>query len=210
MLTTILRLTASRASSPGVQCETGNPLSPGGSQAKAMIAAICSGVNVAGAPLRSSSVRIARIRLSKSLAVAPSASAVAKPADALAQRARQRRTRCRSTPNSSARSSLSRPSADKRTMRQRSTNRWGALRARAKGSSTARCLDVNVILAAFLPKIVLVMPGGTHGTIGCKSQSGKRSGRIAWVALPWEIPAVKPTDKASLGEASECAGRNDA
>jgi hypothetical protein len=30
------------------------------------------------------------------------------------------------------------------------------------------------------------------------------------MALPWEIPAAKPIDKASFGEVSECAGRNDA
>lgn len=60
MLSTMPRLTASRASSLWLQWLSGRSLSSGGSQASAMIAQTCSGVNVAGAPERgSSSNRIA-------------------------------------------------------------------------------------------------------------------------------------------------------
>src|SRR5258706_2076681 len=56
MLSTIPLLMASRASSGGVQCDTGSPLSVGDSHPSAMIPMICSGVNIGGAPHRSSSV----------------------------------------------------------------------------------------------------------------------------------------------------------
>ena len=78
-------------------------------------------------------------------------SAELKPPEAFAHRLRQRRTRCRSTPSSSPWSSFLRPSADISTMRHRSTKRCGAVRDRAKGASTALCLDVKMIFAAFSP-----------------------------------------------------------
>jgi len=56
MLSTKPLFTASRASSAGVQCDTGKPLSEGGSHAKAINPAICSALNVAGAPRRTSSL----------------------------------------------------------------------------------------------------------------------------------------------------------
>jgi hypothetical protein len=56
MLDTMPRLTASSASSRAVQCVTGRPHSSGLFwQARATIWQSCSGVNVAGAPLRSRS-----------------------------------------------------------------------------------------------------------------------------------------------------------
>jgi hypothetical protein len=51
MLSTMPRLTASRASSLWLQWLSGRLLCSGGSQANAMIAQTCSGVNVAGAPV---------------------------------------------------------------------------------------------------------------------------------------------------------------
>ena len=71
------RLMASRASSGGVQCDTGTPLCDGGSQANAMIAVICSGVNVGGAPHRSSSMTIPMMSFSRSLSDASRFSAAA-------------------------------------------------------------------------------------------------------------------------------------
>src|SRR4051794_2092563 len=65
MLSTMPRLMASRASSGGVQCDTGTPLCDGCSQANAMIAVICSGVNFGGAPHRSSSMRIPMMSFSR-------------------------------------------------------------------------------------------------------------------------------------------------
>jgi len=55
ILATIPRLMTSTVRSPIAQCDVGQPLSLGGSQATAMIDATCSGVNVGGAPLRASS-----------------------------------------------------------------------------------------------------------------------------------------------------------
>ena len=43
---------ASRANSAGAQWDTGSPLSRGGSQASVTMATTCSGLNLAGAPLR--------------------------------------------------------------------------------------------------------------------------------------------------------------
>lgn len=113
---------ASRASSGGVQWDTGTPLSAGGSQASAMIEATCSGVNFGGVPLRALSASTRSTKVSRSLSVAPSASASARTCSAAAHRWRHRRTRWRSTPSSSAWCVLSRSSADIRTMRQRSAN----------------------------------------------------------------------------------------
>ncbi len=127
MLSTIPLLMASRASSGGVQCDTGSPLSAGGSHASAMIPVICSGVNFGGAPQRSSSVRIPMMSFSRSLADASLCSAASNAGLARAHRWRQRRTHCRSMPSSSAWISFAHPSADSNTMRHRSTNRCGAV-----------------------------------------------------------------------------------
>src|SRR6266498_891924 len=151
MLSTMPLLMASRASSGGVQCDTGTPLSAGDSHASAMIPVICSGVNFGGAPHRSSSVRIPMMSFSRSLSDAPRFSAATSARRALAHRWRQRRTRCRSIPSSSAWSSFPRPSADRRMMRHRSTSRCGAVLARARGSSTPLSLVVTVTVTDFLP-----------------------------------------------------------
>jgi hypothetical protein len=151
MLSTMPRLTASRASSGGVQCEMGIPLSAGDSHASAMIPVISSGVNFGGAPQRSSSVRIPMISFSRSLVDAFRCSAVSNAGLALAHRWRQRRTHCRSMPNSSAWVSLDNPSAESRPMRHRSTSRCGAVFARAKGSSSRLSLAVTVTLIDFGP-----------------------------------------------------------
>jgi hypothetical protein len=55
MLSTMPRLTASRASSLWLQWLSGRSLCSGGSQARAMMAQTCSGANVAGAPGRAAS-----------------------------------------------------------------------------------------------------------------------------------------------------------
>lgn len=70
------RLAASRASSDGVQCDTGTPLCDGCSRANAMMAATCSGVNSGGAPGRSSSMSIPMMSFSRSLSDASRFSAV--------------------------------------------------------------------------------------------------------------------------------------
>ena len=68
MLSTMPRLTASRANSLWLQWLSGRLLCSGGSQASAMIAQTCSGVNVAGAPGRDASASRAVTGLSAALA----------------------------------------------------------------------------------------------------------------------------------------------
>lgn len=121
MLSTIPLFIASRVSSGGVQCETGSPLSEGGSQANAMIDATSSGVNFGGAPHRSLSSRTPRFSFSRSLPFAPSFSASTRAALAPVQRTRHRRTRC------------------------------GATFARVSGSSTALCFAVTSTVTDLLP-----------------------------------------------------------
>src|SRR6266545_5621078 len=125
MLSTMPRLMASRASSGGVQCDTGSPLSEGGSQASAMIPATCSGLNFAGAPLRASSINTAITNFSKSLSVALF-SAAASDSIACAHLWRHRRTPLSLYPQLAAWSSLFRPSADIKMIWHRSTNRCAA------------------------------------------------------------------------------------
>ena len=67
----------------------------------------------------------------------------------VAHRYRQRRTRCRSTPNTSAWSRLSRPSADNRTMRHRSTICCGDNFARTTACNTRDCLAVTTTATDF-------------------------------------------------------------
>ena len=62
------RLTASRASSLWLQLLSGRSLFSGGSQASAMIAQTCSGVNVAGAPARGASTNRVATQASAALA----------------------------------------------------------------------------------------------------------------------------------------------
>ena len=71
IVSTMPRVMTSSASSRGVQWVTGRPLSPGGSQATAMICTNCSAVKVAGAPGRLSSARTASISVDRSLADGP-------------------------------------------------------------------------------------------------------------------------------------------
>ena len=56
MVSTKPRFTASRAKALWLQCVIGTPLPSGGSQARARMAQICSGVKVGGVPGRGASV----------------------------------------------------------------------------------------------------------------------------------------------------------
>ncbi len=129
----------------------GIPLSAGDSHASAMIPVTCSGVNFGGAPQRSSSVRIPMMSFSRSLADASLCWAASNAGRAPAHRWRQRRTHCRSMPNSSAWVSFAQPSAESSTMRHRSTNRCGAVFARANGSSSRLSFAVTVTVTDGVP-----------------------------------------------------------
>ncbi len=151
MLSTMPLLIASRDSSAGVQCDTGSPLSEGGSQASAIIPAICSAPNFAGAPLRAASVKIPRTNFSKSRSFAPAVSAARNEAIPFAQRCRHRRTRWRSMPSSLACDSLCRPAADNSTTRQRSTNCCADFLVRMNPSRIALCRGVTAMATDLLP-----------------------------------------------------------
>jgi hypothetical protein len=149
MLSTIPRLTASRASSGGVQWLTGSPLSLGCSHASAMMSVTCSGVNRTGPPGRGRSERTSQISNSRSLSDDPACSAATRCASAAAHRSRQRRIRCRSTCNRSACSTFSTCSADISTIRARSARPHGVRRAPVASSRTRRCRSVTATAAAF-------------------------------------------------------------
>ena len=151
ILSTRLRRTASRANSLGVQCDTGKPLSAGSSHANAMRLAICSALNLAGAPLRAPSVNRPTIRFSRSAFVAPAASATLRASMPRAQRCRHRRTSWRSTPSDAACVSLYRPAADNSTTRHRFTNCCVAFWVRVKPSRISCWRGVNVIATDLLP-----------------------------------------------------------
>jgi len=88
---TMPRLTASSASSRGVQLLTGRSAASGFSQASAMICMNCSNVKVAGAPGRCSSVKSTSMAWLSSFGF-PAASMACNRDSAACQRSRQRRT----------------------------------------------------------------------------------------------------------------------
>lgn len=139
MLLTMPRLTASRASSAGVQWLTGTSLSFGCSHASAMMSVTCSGEKVVGPPERRPSDNTSQISRLKSRSDAPCASALTRRISAAAHRSRHRRTRCRSTPNRFACRSLGSAVSDVRTIRARTASPSGVRRARDNSSRTNRC-----------------------------------------------------------------------
>jgi hypothetical protein len=110
MLSTKPRFFAWRANSLWLQWVMGSPLASGGSQAKAMIVQICSGVKVGGPPGRGASdKRSARLSL----------------AGLVSQRRRQLLAVLRQIPSSSAVSVSPTPSPAKRMIRARLASCWG-------------------------------------------------------------------------------------
>ncbi len=138
MLSTIPLFTASFASSAGVQWVTDSPLSPGGSQAKAMSAVTCSAENFGGIPDRAASPRTSWISRPKSRSLAPAASASAIRCAAAAQRLRHLRGRCASTPSCSACAVPLTPWSDKRMKEARSTRRCASVLDDAMRLKTSR------------------------------------------------------------------------
>ena len=119
MLVTSPRLTTSRANSFWLQWVIGRPLAEGGSQAKAMMAQICSAVKVAGAPERGASARRS--------AVLPI------PAS---HRRRQRRTVLGWIINARAVARTPLPLSASRMILARTASCWGALWARTSAIPT--------------------------------------------------------------------------
>jgi len=134
MLSTMPRLTASRASSAGVQWLTGSSLLLGFSHASAMMSVTCSGEKLVGLPGRGRSDSTSRISRLRSASDAPCCSAMRRRLSVATHRLRQRRTRWRSTPYRLAWCSLGSALAEVSTNRTRSLNPPGVLRARAISS----------------------------------------------------------------------------
>ncbi len=130
MLSTMPRLTASRASPLWLQWLRGRSLCSGGSQASAMIAQTCSGVNVAGAPGRGSSA---------------SRTAIVVPGGAASQRARHSRTVFGQTSSRRAISRTPVPADDSRIMVARSASLRGVLCARLSRSKLSSSSEVRRI-----------------------------------------------------------------
>ncbi len=102
----MFRFTASSATSRAVPWLTGRCASCGSSQARAIMATICSGVNTPGQPARGASTRVSVMQRLTSDRQAR-CSAACKRSWAAAQRRRHRPTVPTSTPRSRARSRLS-------------------------------------------------------------------------------------------------------
>lgn len=138
MLATIPAFTASRASSPGVQCVTGTPSSFGSLHARTTICANCSAENFGGVPLRSSSASTSQIKASSSSSSAFFASSSASFTRPSYQRFRHRRERWASTPICRPWSTQVLPEADNKTNATLSASRFGSVREREKRSRIAR------------------------------------------------------------------------
>ncbi len=115
-------LTASSASSRGVQAATGRSASGGGVQAKLIIWTICSAVKVSGVPGRGESASTTAMACGRS---PTSASAAASCDSAAAQRARHLRTVLGEQRSCRARGALRWPAAAARTIRARKATACG-------------------------------------------------------------------------------------
>ena len=167
MLSTMFRLTASSASSVGVQCVTGRPDASGGSQEMATISQICSAVKVAGVPLRGSSESTSSISRRNSLSVILPSATASRSADS-AHRLRQRRGVWTCTPKSSAISWLRKSSLAISTILLRKTIHCGLWARRTICSSIVRWRSVNRICFGFGPL-------GLRNLLLSPSDSGYRS-----------------------------------
>ena len=127
---TIPHLTACLATSLWLQWLMGRSLSSGASQASAIIAQICSGVNLPGAPERAASLKRSAVLFAASAS----------------------RQRLRHTPSRRAVSLT--PSAARRMIRARSASFCGVECARSKLSSSCGCCVVTSRDAAILPAIL--------------------------------------------------------
>ncbi len=127
-------LTASSASSRGVQAVTGRANCAGGWQARLITWMICSAVKVAGVPGRGASAKAAAMASSRA---GRSASATDRGVAAAAQRDRHLRAVFGVQPTCRASGSLRRPVAAPRTIRTRSASACGQDDRRSSAVSTA-------------------------------------------------------------------------
>ena len=171
----MFRLTASSASSLGVQCVTGRPDSSGGSHDIATIWQICSAVKVAGVPLLGWSESTSSISWRNSLSVILPSATASRSADS-AHRLRQRRGVWTCTPKSSAIRWLRKPSSAIRMILLRRTIHCGLWARRTNCSSVVRWRSVNRICLGFGPL-------GLRNVLHSPSGSGYRS-RSYWREAP--------------------------
>lgn len=157
------RLTASSASSRGVQWLTGCPESAGSSHAITTIWTTCSAVKVAGAPERGLSARTLSMSSAKALS-SPSASTASRAGAASSQRWRQLCTIPRSLSSRYATCSLLLLTLASSSIFARLTSRWALLRRRTICSRTARCRSVRRIGMGLRPRMrLLIQVQGVSG-----------------------------------------------
>lgn len=150
------RLTASSASSRGVQWLTGRPETAGSSHAIATISTTCSAVKVAGAPERGLSARTFSMSSAKALS-SPSASTASRAGAASSHRWRQLCTIPRSLSRRYATCSLLLLTLASSSILARLTSRCGLLRRRTICSRIARCRSVRQIGMGLRPRMRLLL-----------------------------------------------------
>jgi len=163
----MFRLTASSASSVGVQCVIGRPDSSGGSHDMATIWQICSAVKVAGVPLRGWSESTSSINRRNSFSVILPSATASLSVDSV-HRLRQRRGVWTCTPKSSAIAWLRNLLSAIRMILLRRTIHCGLWARRTICSSILRWRSVNRICLGFGPL-------GLRNLLHSPSDSGYRS-----------------------------------